>query len=100
RDGPQRYQTEPTDQVRLPPPSHAPARLTQRATDCAHEQKPPAPRRENPMRALLVEPVRVDDRRRAWQQRLSDVVIDDDDLKPGCRCIGERQMCIRPAIYG
>jgi hypothetical protein len=35
------------------------------------------------VRAVLVEPVRVDDRDSPGQQRFGDVMIDDDHLEPG-----------------
>ena len=52
------------------------------------------------MRALLVEPVRVDDRGRARQRRFADMVVDDDDFEPGIGRVGKRLMRIGPAIDG
>src|SRR6516165_5743741 len=52
------------------------------------------------MRALLVEPVRVDDGCRARQLRFGHMMIDNDDLEPGRGGIGEGQMGVRPAIDG
>ncbi len=52
------------------------------------------------MWAGLVEPVRVDDRDGPRQQRLGDVMIDDDHLEPGLRGIVQRQVGRGAAIDG
>ena len=94
----ERHQVEPAHQVGFGAVPGIPAHLAQRAVDRDDEQKGDADRRQAAMRALLVEPIRVDDRRRARQQRFGDVMIDDDDLEPGFGRFGERQMRICPAI--
>src|SRR6516162_9424872 len=99
-DGAEGYQIKPTHQVGLRTRSDIPAHPAQCAVDRNDQQKRYADRRQRPVWALLVEPVRVDYRRRAWQLRLSSVVIDDNDFEPNCSRISERQMRIRPTIYG
>ena len=99
-DRAERHQIEPLQQVGLGSAAAVPAGLAQRAVDRDDQQKGDADRRQRAMRAALVEPVRVDDRDGARQQRLGDVMIDDDDLEPGLGGVGQRQMRSRAAIDG
>ena len=50
------------------------------------------------MRAVVVEPVRIDLRKRGREARLGHVMIDDDDVEPGFGRGGKRLMRGRAAI--
>ena len=81
-DGAERDQVEPLQQVGFGPRA-VPAGLAQRPVDRDDEQKGDADRGERAVRARLVEPVRIDHRDGRRQQRLADVMIDDDHVEPG-----------------
>ena len=99
-DRAERHQIEPLQEVRLGSAGTVPAGPAQLAIDRDDQQKGDADRRQRAVRAALVEPVRVDDRDGPRQQRLGDVMIDDDHLEPGLRGVRQRQMRRRAAIDG
>ena len=75
-------------------------RPAQRAIDGDDEQKGHADGRQAAVRAGLVQSVRVDHRSGTRQQRLGDMMIDDDDVEPAFRGFGQRQMRRGAAIDG
>ena len=96
---PERDQIEQRDQVRLGPVRET-AALPQRAVQRDEQQKGHADRGQSLVRALLVQPVRVDHGHCRRQRRLGDMMVEDDDIEPGR--LRRRQGLVRrdPAIDG
>jgi hypothetical protein len=88
---------EPLQQVGLEPLS-VPAGLAQPTVNGDSEQEGDPDRGKRAVRARLVEPVRIDDRNGSRQQRLADVMIDDDHVEPGFLRGGEWLVRRRAAI--
>ena len=96
----QGHQVEPFEQIGLAARTGIPSVGAQRTVDRDDEQKGDPDRRKEPIWARLIEAVRIDERRRDRQQRLGDVMIDDDHVESALRGFGERLMGGRAAIDG
>ncbi len=94
----ERDEIEPLQEIGLGPAA-IPAGLAQRAVERDDQQKGDPDRGERAVRARLVEPVRIDHGERARQQRLRDVMIDDDHVEPGLGRGRQRVMRGRAAIH-
>src|SRR6516165_10516739 len=96
----QSHEIQPAEQIRLGESAAVATSLPERAVYRDNEQKGHTYGGQLAVPTALVEPVRIDDRGGARQQRLGDVMIDNDHLKPGIGGLGQWQMSRCTAIDG